>query len=271
MLIEEFSFGAVSRIYKVTKGGIRKPVADALCLQQDILQSWLHALVFVRNLCAHSCRVWNRVFTIKPKIPKQYAPHVPPLSQALLYAVCVILQHIMVVIAEESQWSDRLRLLLNERPGVALADMGFPENWDQLPPGAGRVRGCKTRMLTMRISVLVLFAGLAGCAQGVWTKDGATQHDFASDSYACEKDTRQSGYFGTGVIGAVNMHDFAGRCMVAHGWHLVSQQQAPPALQFTVEQWDAARAECKTTAQAAVVSGQPFANAFDQCMKSRGL
>jgi abortive infection bacteriophage resistance protein len=71
MMMETLSFGAASRIYKRTKGHIRIPTAAAFGLQQDILESWLHSLVFVRNLCAHNSRVWNRSLTIRPKIPKQ--------------------------------------------------------------------------------------------------------------------------------------------------------------------------------------------------------
>ena len=50
------------------------------------------------------------------------------------------------------------------------------------------------------ISILLT---LAGCApQVVWTKpNGFTQQDFAQDSYACEKDMRQSAYFGGGIAG----------------------------------------------------------------------
>ena len=64
---------------------------------------------------------------------------------------------------------------------------------------------------------------LAGCASPmVWNKYGATQVDYQQDSYACEKDARQSGYFGTGIAGAINMRDFFKHCMVAHGWTLQS-------------------------------------------------
>ncbi|MDR5751092.1 MULTISPECIES: hypothetical protein [unclassified Caballeronia] len=64
-------------------------------------------------------------------------------------------------------------------------------------------------------------AALAGCASPmVWNKYGATTADYQVDSYACEKDARQSGYFGGGISGAINMRDFFKHCMVAHGWAL---------------------------------------------------
>jgi hypothetical protein len=72
-----------------------------------------------------------------------------------------------------------------------------------------------------------VMVALAGCARpNVWVKTGASAQDFSVDEYNCEKDTRQSGYFGTGFIGAQNMQNFFDRCMVVHGWHL--QQASGP-------------------------------------------
>lgn len=67
-------------------------------------------------------------------------------------------------------------------------------------------------------AVLALGVSLAGCAQVVWDKPGATQQDFAKDSYECERDMRQGGYYGGGIIGAINAQEFEGRCMNARGW-----------------------------------------------------
>jgi hypothetical protein len=62
----------------------------------------------------------------------------------------------------------------------------------------------------------------------VWERPGATQQDFARDSYECERDMRQSGHFGTGIVGELNAQAFQERCMVARGW---SKQQAAAPVQ----------------------------------------
>lgn len=59
---------------------------------------------------------------------------------------------------------------------------------------------------------------ISGCAPMMWDKPGASQQDFAADQYSCEKDARQSAYFGGGIIGAINMRNFYKECMVAHGY-----------------------------------------------------
>jgi hypothetical protein len=68
------------------------------------------------------------------------------------------------------------------------------------------------------ILALALAATLSGCGPTVWDKAGATQQDFNVDSYACERDARQSGYFGTGLVGASNMKQFYNECMVSKGY-----------------------------------------------------
>lgn len=131
MVSEVLSFHGASIVFKLAKGAIRKPVADRFGVQQDTLGSWLHALVFARNVCAHHQRFWNRKFTIKPRIPNQYRGLWPEASQDRLYITCCIAKHLLDRIPGEGSWGARLRTLINERPGVPLAHMGFPDDWEQ--------------------------------------------------------------------------------------------------------------------------------------------
>lgn len=134
MLMETLSFGAASKIYKLAKGVHRIPVAHAFGVQHDVLESWLHALVFVRNVSAHHCRLWNRTFTITPKIPKKMYAEWPAESADKLYIVCSIIQHMMGVIADGSRWGERLTELIDDRPNVPLVAMGFPCEWKSHRP-----------------------------------------------------------------------------------------------------------------------------------------
>lgn len=70
------------------------------------------------------------------------------------------------------------------------------------------------RILVVAVGVLCL----SGCGPTIWDKPGATQADFNKDSYECERDMRQSGYYGGGLVGAANAQNFYNRCMVAHGY-----------------------------------------------------
>lgn len=68
------------------------------------------------------------------------------------------------------------------------------------------------------IAIVLLGLGVAGCATITYDKPGASAQDFKTDAYSCEKDARQSGYFGTGIIGSMNMQGFYKKCMEAHGY-----------------------------------------------------
>ncbi|WP_187274702.1 MULTISPECIES: Abi family protein [unclassified Methylobacterium] len=136
MMMELFSFGALSKVYKLSKGTIRKSVADQFGLQHDILESWLHSLSFARNVCAHHGRVWNKGFTIKPKIPKMYNKVWPDTSQDKLYSVCAVVWHLLSRIDPASPWPQRLATILDGKPNVTLAAMGFPDDWQERRPWA---------------------------------------------------------------------------------------------------------------------------------------
>lgn len=130
MIVETMSFGAISRTFKRSKGDIQNTVAVEFGLHRTILESWMHALAFGRNVCAHNCRLWNRTFTIKPKIPKKYVDDLPDDSHDRLYVLCFIIHHMMKVIADGSGWHDRLRALVNERGDLPLKSLGFPDDWE---------------------------------------------------------------------------------------------------------------------------------------------
>jgi hypothetical protein len=65
-----------------------------------------------------------------------------------------------------------------------------------------------------------------GCTQYVWKHpDHNDQARFNRDAYECERDMRQSGYFGSGLTGSINAQQFQERCMVARGYYKVESDQ----------------------------------------------
>jgi len=55
----------------------------------------------------------------------------------------------------------------------------------------------------------------------MWTKSPWNEQEARRDFYECERDARQSGYFGSGIAGALNMADFQKRCLRAKGYRQV--------------------------------------------------
>ena len=66
--MEVLSFGTVSKMYRLLGDEqARETIAKAFGLHESRrLDSTLHSLSVLRNVCAHHGRVWNRVVTVKP-------------------------------------------------------------------------------------------------------------------------------------------------------------------------------------------------------------
>lgn len=77
----------------------------------------------------------------------------------------------------------------------------------------------------MRLAlILMLVMVLTACAgKRTFYKAGASQQDWVKDHYECERDARQSGYFGGGIVGAINAQEFQVRCLNARGWYEAQQ------------------------------------------------
>ncbi|MFN0213209.1 MAG: Abi family protein [Saprospiraceae bacterium] len=74
MLLEIISFGTLSQLYKNLKPGKEKrAIANFFGLPDSVFETWLHSIVYLRNVCAHHTRLWNRVMRIQPARPNSPA------------------------------------------------------------------------------------------------------------------------------------------------------------------------------------------------------
>lgn len=133
---EVMSLGQLSHWYANLKPmATRRTIADVYHADQAVLQSWLHHLSHVRNVCAHHNRLWNREFTITPMRPRnkprglaaQWAD-----GSRKLYNSLIVLLHCMDIVSPNHSWRSRLRELL-VRHGIDTEAMSFPTEWQTLP------------------------------------------------------------------------------------------------------------------------------------------
>jgi len=68
IILEITSFGTLSKIFKNLNNVDKRIIANKFYLPEKVFESWLHTLVYIRNVCAHHTRLWNRNITIAPKI-----------------------------------------------------------------------------------------------------------------------------------------------------------------------------------------------------------
>jgi abortive infection bacteriophage resistance protein len=138
---EFLNFGAVSNLYQLLKYDDRQQIAsDAGLRHERTLRGWLIALNYLRNVCAHNQRIWNRVLVVKPSLKGKDLPgdlsHLAGASNGRLYPASAITAHLLRTLSLASGWRDKMAETLDRFPdstGWAVTDMGTPANWRALP------------------------------------------------------------------------------------------------------------------------------------------
>lgn len=140
---EVMSLGLLSNWYAMLRPvALRKAISATYGLDQQVLESVLHHLSYVRNLCAHHSRLWNREMVITFSIPKRpavlRAAITAPADRRVYNSLCLIV-YLMDCISPGHHWRVRLQeLLINHR--VPAEAMGFFDGWSGLDLWAPQVK-----------------------------------------------------------------------------------------------------------------------------------
>lgn len=134
VISEAMSFGLLSRFYDgIARDSDKKRIARTYDLSVDGLRSVLQQAVYLRNLCAHHSRLWNRKLTVKVSLPTSQPPAIisslnPPETKRL-YNSLVLLGHMESTISPGTDWKHRLRAHLETLNDPSHIEMGFPTDW----------------------------------------------------------------------------------------------------------------------------------------------
>lgn len=136
MTTELMSLGSLSTLYRGMLPADRRAVADPLGIHHKRLQDWLHVLTYVRNVCAHHSRLWNRELAIRPDhMPEAdwRPPQLPRLDR--VFAILLILSYLLQRLGNGATWRAEVTALL--APMAAhprwLSAMGMSPQWIQHP------------------------------------------------------------------------------------------------------------------------------------------
>ena len=137
--IELWDFGMLSRFVEGMKSSDQIDMATRYGVPRgDLLVSWLKTLNFVRNVCAHHARLWNKPLVMTPKRP---APRTVPLldhvmvngfATSRLYAAAAITCYLLRTVNPSTSWAERLRDLAMTFPSNSCVEFyrsGFPNSW----------------------------------------------------------------------------------------------------------------------------------------------
>ena len=138
--MEIISFGGLSKMYQGLSDNYQTPIANRYSMQKGDLESALHHLSYVRNICAHHSRLWDRVWAITPRVPAN-ANWQPPLipDRTRLYVTLLIVYRILKRCpsheAFAKAWRKRINELMKNPPATpdALVLMGMPPKWYNHP------------------------------------------------------------------------------------------------------------------------------------------
>lgn len=131
---ESMTFGLLSRFYDgIARDSDKKAIAKTYNLSVDGLRSILQRTVYVRNLCAHHSRLWNRKLTVNMSLPnsqpRDIISSLNPAEPKHLYNSIILLGHMTSIIEPDWNWKPRIRQHLEELNPNLHADMGFPTDW----------------------------------------------------------------------------------------------------------------------------------------------
>ena len=130
------SFGTLSKLYSWLNSGLsRRKVASYYGLSDTVMISWLHSLVYIRNICAHHGRLWNKQMSINPIVPRKLKlpfVSIPKETKKLYYILSTILYFLQTV-NPKNTFVSRFTQFIDKYPQVDLNAMGFPKDWQQEP------------------------------------------------------------------------------------------------------------------------------------------
>ena len=134
MIMEVTSFGALSILYqKLAPGREKRAVAAAFGLPDGVFETWLHSIVYLRNVCAHHARLWNRPMNITaqwPRSPRLTWLANSQVSTTRVYFMLSMVLYLLQTVNNRNTFAAKVKMLLAAYPNVDVRAIGFPVGWE---------------------------------------------------------------------------------------------------------------------------------------------
>ncbi len=139
IVAEVMDYGTMYQAFKGLDIKLKREIANTFSrnkskISWQFLYSWLDTLRYVRNICAHHSRLWNRILTKSPPLPRNKGKTSDIWSTCRpqkdkVYSVLCIINYMLGFVIPKSGWKMRLFDLFNEFDIIPLQPMGIPPNW----------------------------------------------------------------------------------------------------------------------------------------------
>ena len=136
MITEVMSLGSLSFFYKGLKNDDKRATSTELGLPHQRLVDWLHKFTYIRNVCAHHGRLWNRALAVRPEsVPDRiWNQPVTPRKDRVFY-ILLMLRYLLKTTNYGDNWCEQCNQLIEpiaQEKRWRLA-MGLPEDWKEHP------------------------------------------------------------------------------------------------------------------------------------------
>lgn len=144
MCMELLTIGELSHLYRGLKSKKDKSrIASFFDLHHSVFTSWLHSLTYVRNICAHHSRLWNRDLAIEPnrlKKPQGYWLDADFQNNSRVFYFLSVLKYLLSRANRSNRLKLKLQQLFDKYPEVPIKYLGIPsdstgnmKNWQEQP------------------------------------------------------------------------------------------------------------------------------------------
>jgi len=129
MVTEIVSLGQISRLFTGLNSENKQNIAKLYNLPHRTIGQWLHSLTYLRNMCAHHSRLWNRKLEIAPTRPRNLPEN--EIWSKQLFSLLVVLKYLVSDSFDWNNFIQSLNALLDENKFVDIKAMGFPDDWEK--------------------------------------------------------------------------------------------------------------------------------------------
>jgi len=134
------SFGTLSKMYWNMLSQEQSVIAKEYGVPFFVLDSWLHALTFLRNVCAHHGRLWDKTLNVTPKLPLGKNWQKLNARTRTVYVSTLMLNwmlaHDSIDPAQHTAWKHKVEDVF-QRLETAFPPLmrytGFPPQWQREP------------------------------------------------------------------------------------------------------------------------------------------
>lgn len=131
IIIEIISFGNLSKLFKNLKDEDKKIICETYYkIPYKYIESWLHHLSYIRNICAHYSRIYGKIFKVLPKFSKKDKKIFRPTHR--IFDTIRILKKLTI---DKNEWLDfinKLKILLSDYSIIDKKSLGFSKDPDDV-------------------------------------------------------------------------------------------------------------------------------------------